>query len=161
MKGKEETLMKNAMRTVCLFILKVAFVFPILLIVKLIRLIKERRYNVDFTGYPDEDDWIDDEDNERELNEELNQYTDLPEIPEMCQIFPVNETTVIGVQFISMCPDETAHIRIIGNTTFSQIYKRRVYNEGRRKYFKLNNEKYYLKEDSIQTVQPAQAKEGK
>jgi hypothetical protein len=156
--------MKNAMRTVCLFILKVAFVFPFQLLVKLIRHIKDRRYNVDFDDYPDEDEWIDDEDNEQEIQDELNKYTDLPEMPEMCQLFYVNENTSIGVQFVSMCPDETAHIRIIGDTTFSQIYKRRVYREkghNGKRYFKLNNQKYYLKEDRTQPRQPTQAKEGK
>jgi len=153
--------MTNAMRTVSLFMLKVAFVFPFQLLVKLIRHIKDRRYNVDFDDYPDEDEWIDDEDNEQEIQDELNKYADLPEIPEMCQVFYVNENTAIGVQFVSMCPDETAHIRIIGDTTFSQLYKRRVYREGGKRYFKLNNQKYYLKEDRTQPIQPTQAKEGK
>ena len=156
--------MTNAMRTVSLFMLKVAFVFPFQLLVKIIRHIKDRRYNVDFQDYPDEDEWIDDEDNEREIQDELNKYADLPEIPEMCQMFYVDENTCIGVQFVSMCPDETAHIRIIGDTTFSQIYKRKVYREkgyNGERYFKLNNEKYYLEEDRTQPIQPTQAKEGK
>lgn len=156
--------MTNAMRAVSLFMLKVAFVFPFQLLVKLIRHIKDRRYNVDFDDYPDEDEWIDDEDNEQEIQDELNKYADLPEIPEMCQLFYVDENTSIGVQFVSMCPDETAHIRIIGDTTFSQIYKRRVYREkghNGERYFKLNNQKYYLKEDRTQPRQPTQAKEGK
>ena len=157
-------LMTSAMRTVSLFMLKVAFVFPFQLLVKLIRHIKDRRCNVDFVDYPDEDEWIDDEDNEQEIQDELNQYADLPEMPEMCQLFYVDENTSIGVQFVSMCPDETAHIRIIGDTTFSQIYKRKVYREkgyNGERYFKLNNEKYYLKEDRTQRIQPTQAKEGK
>lgn len=156
--------MTSAMRTVSLFMLKVAFVFPFQLLVKIIRHIKDRRYNVDFQDYPDEDEWIDDEDNESEIQDELNKYADLPEMPEMCQLFYVDENTCIGVQFVSMCPDETAHIRIIGDTTFSQIYKRRVYREkgyNGERYFKLNNQKYYLREDRTQPIQPTQAKEGK
>lgn len=151
----------NAMRAVCLFILKVAFVFPFRLLVKLIHYIKDRKYNINFKGYPDEDEWIDDEDNEQEIQDELNKYEDLPEMPEMCQVFPIDENTVIGVQFVSMCPDETAHIRIIGDTTFSQLYKRRVYREGGKRYFKLNNQKYYLREGIQPIIQPIQAKEGK
>ena len=156
--------MTSAMRTVSLFMLKVAFVFPFQLLVKFIHHIKDRRYNVDFQDYPDEDEWIDDEDNEIEIQDELNKYADLPEMPEMCQLFYIDENTSIGVQFVSMCPDETAHIRIIGDTTFSQIYKRRVYREkgyNGERYFKLNNQKYYLKEDRTQPIQPTQAKEGK
>ena len=52
--------------------MKVAFVFPFQLLVKLIRHIKDRRCNVDFDDYPDEDEWIDDEDNEQEIQDELN-----------------------------------------------------------------------------------------
>ena len=155
---------ESAMRTVSLFMLKVAFVFPFQLLVKLIRHIRDRRYNVDFDDYPEEDEWIDDADNEQEIQDELNKYADLPEMPEMCQLFYVDENTCIGVQFVSMCPDETAHIRIIGDTTFSQIYKRRVYREknyDEQRYFKLNNQKYYLDERRTQPIQPAQAKEGK
>jgi len=148
----------NVIRAVCLFILKVAFVFPFRLLIRLIHHIKDRRYNVDFDGYPDEDEWIDDEDNEQEIQDELNKYENLPEMPEMCQVFPIDENTVIGVQFVSMCPDETAHIRIIGDTTFSQLYKRRVYREGGKRYFKLNNQKYYLREGIQPIIQPAEDK---
>ena len=155
---------ESAMRTVSLFMLKVAFVFPFQLIAKIVRHIKDRKYNVNFNDYPDEDEWIDDADNEQDIQDELNKYADLPEMPEMCQLFYVDENTSIGVQFVSMCPDETAHIRVIGDTAFSQIYKRRVYREKNYngdRYFKLNGEKYYLKEDRTQPIQPTQAKEGK
>ena len=66
--------MLSAMRTVSLFMLKVAFVFPFQLLVKLIRHIKDRRCNVDFDDYPDEDEWIDDEDNEQEIQDEFEAF---------------------------------------------------------------------------------------
>ena len=113
-----------------------------------------------------EQDYVeqDEVDNEQELMREFNKYTDLPEIPEMAQIYNVDRATLIGVQYVSMCPDETAHIRIIGDTSFSQIYKRKVYVDKtfpQRRYFKLNNEKYYLDDSKTQPIQPTQAKKGK
>ena len=154
MKGTE-----NPMRAVCLLFLKLIFVLPFRLISKIICCIRDRRYNVDLTSYPDEDEWIDDADNERDIQDELNKYENLPEIPEMCQIFHLDKNTSIGVQYVSMCPDETAHIRIIGDTSFSNLYKRKVYREkttlGQR-YFKLNNEKYYLDDQRTQPIAPSQ-----
>lgn len=158
----------SPMRTASLFLLKLMFVWPVMRVVKLVRYIakciEDRRYYVDFSDYPDDDEWIDDEDNEQQIQDELTKYDDLPEMPEMCQVFPLGDDNCIGVQYVSMCPDETAHIRIIGDTTFSQIYKRRVFtdssNKGRR-YFKLNNAKYYLDDKRTQPIKPTQAKEGK
>ena len=148
----------------CLMLLYIWFVCPFKFIRWVIRKIKQHQekklYAVDFSDYPDEDEWIDDEDNEEELVDEVNKYSDLPEIPEMAQVIPLEENTSIGIEYVSMCPDETAHIRIIGETSFSQLYKRKVYKErGNKRYFKLNNVKYYIRE----TVQPVtvQAKEGK
>lgn len=152
------------MRIVSLFVLKLLFVLPFRLIVSTIHRLKNRKYEIDFSEYPDEEEWLDDEDNEQEINEELDKYANLPEIPEMCQLFWIDKETCIGVQFISMCPDETAHIRVIGDTTFSQIYKRRVYREKnykKERYFKLNDKKYYLDDSKTRPIDPTQAKEGK
>lgn len=122
--------------------------------------------NIDFSDYADddEDDWFDDNDNEQQIQDEISKYTSLPPLPEMSQIFCLEGGGCIGVEYVSMCPDETAHIRIIGDTTFSQQYKRRVYTErtsGKERYFKLNNIKYYLDEKRTQPIAPAQAKPGK
>lgn len=145
-----------------LFFLKLLFVWPVQFIVWIIRKIRDRRYDVDFDDYPDDDEWIDDNDNEQQIQDELTKYDNLPEIPDMCQVFRYGDVC-IGVEFVSMCPDETAHIRVIGDTTFSQLYKRRVYREKRSdaRYFKLNNEKYYLDDSRTQPIDPTQAKNGK
>ena len=152
----------STMRAVSLFFLKLIFVWPFKSIIWIIQKIKDRRYNVNFDDYPDEDEWIDDSDNEQQIQDEITKYEELPDIPEMCQVFSLGDICV-GVEFVSMCPDETAHIRIIGDTTFSQLYKRRVYREkgSNARYFKLNNEKYYLDEKRTQPVSPIQAKSGK
>ena len=147
----------------CLGLLYIMFVIPFKIIRWIFRKIRDayidRKYRVDFSDYPDEDEWIDDDDNEEELSDELTKYSNLPDIPEMAQVIPLDDNTSIGIEFVSMCPDETAHIRIIGETSFSQLYKRRVYRERNKRYFKLNNAKYYIREN----VQPitVQAKKGK
>lgn len=150
---------ESPIRAVCLLFLKLIFGIPFKIISSIIRRIRDRRYNVELNSYPDEEDWIDDNDNETEIQDELNKYENLPEIPEMCQIFQLDKNTSIGVQYVSMCPDETAHIRIIGDTSFSNLYKRKVYREkttlGQR-YFKLNNEKYYLDDQRTQPIAPSQ-----
>lgn len=155
---------ENPMRAVCLLSLKLVFVLPFRLIAKIIHCIRDRRYNVDLTSYPDEDEWIDDADNERDIQDELNKYENLPEIPEMCQIFCVDDNTTIGVEYVSMCPDETAHIRIIGDTSFSKLYKRKVYREKttlQQRYFKLNSQKYYLDDSRTQPIEPIQSEKGR
>ena len=153
------------MRFLYIWTLKIIF-SPILILWYVIKsiyyAIRDARYRDDFDDYYEyENEWIDDEDNEKELESELNKYSDLPEIPEMAQIFIIDETTCIGVQYVSMCPDETAHIRVIGDTSFSQLYKRRVYRDGNKRYFKLNNQKYFLRNSTTQPINPIQAKEGK
>lgn len=163
-----------AMRTVSLFFLKLVFIWPVKLIIKLINHIRDRRYDANIDDYADDSDKIGDErqhacqDNKISYNDEVqdapSKYDNLPEMPEMCQIFPIDDDTCIGVQFVDMCPDETAHIRVIGDTTFSQIYKRRVYREKtheKRRYFMLNGERYFLRPDTTQPIDPVQAKEGK
>ena len=144
--------------------LNLMFVWPFKFIVWCVRKIRDIKYNVDFSDYPDEDEWIDDEDNEQQIQDELSKYERLPDIPEMSQTFPLPGGGCIGVEYVSMCPDETAHIRIIGDTTYSQQYKRRVYRDNtyeQRRYFKLNNTKYYLDDKRTRPIAPTQAKLGK
>lgn len=153
------------------FVLNLLFVWPFKLIRWCVRKIADRKYNIDYDDYyydddydEDDDEWVDDEDNEQQIQDELSKYTNLPDIPEMSQTYPLPGGGCIGVEYVSMCPDETAHIRIIGDTTFSQQYKRRVYREntyGRERYFKLNNTKYYLDDKRTQPIAPIQAKKGK
>lgn len=152
---------QSATVAVCLIFLKLLIFIPSKLIKWFAHRRQEQKYLVDFSDYPDE---YEDESNEDEINDEIRQYSDLPEIPEMQQIFDLGDNTILGVQYVSMCPDETAHIRIIGDTSFSQLYKRKVYREKnykRERYFNLNNIKYYLDDRYTQPIEPLQAKKGK
>lgn len=120
----------------------------------------ERRYVIE---EDDEPDWIDDEDNDAVIQEELTAYDELEPLPDMQQIFNLDKEKVIGVQFVSFCPDETAHIRIIGDTTFSPLYKRKVYrdkSDKKERYIQINGKRCYLNEHT-KSVDPIQAKEGK
>ena len=139
----------------------ILFIWPFRFICWIVRKIRDRRYNVDFDDYPDDNEWIDDSDNEQQIQSEINKYSDLPEMPEMQQVFTLGNEMYLGVQFVSRCPDETAHIRILGDTTFSELYKRRVYRDGDDRYFKLNNKKYYLDNKRTTPVGPTQARPGK
>lgn len=157
---------QTIMEFLCVLTLKIIF-FPILILWWIIKAIynacQDANYDDTFDNYCEyEDEWVEDEDNEQEISDELNKYSELPQLPEMAQVFVIDENTCIGVQYVSMCPDETAHIRVIGDTTFSQLYKRRVYRDGNKRYFKLNNKKYFLR-NSVATrpIIPIQAKEGK
>ena len=156
------------------FYLHLLFIWPFKLVRWCIRKIRDKIQDHKFScSYDDDDDWydcsdddewVDDEDNEQQIQDELSKYANLPPIPEMCQTFPLEGGGCIGVEYVSMCPDETAHIRIIGDTTFSQQYKRKVYREKtyeEERYFKLNNVKYYLDEKRTQPIAPTQAKPGK
>lgn len=161
---------KSGLRLYSEFVVHLMFIWPFKLIVCIFKfiiwVIKKLIHRKDY-AYCDEyedddnDEWDDDEDNEQQIQDELDKYSNLPELPEMCQIFTISDETNIGVQFVSMCPDETAHIRVIGDTTFSQLYKRRVYSDREGRYFKLNNVKYYLDDRCTQPVDPEQAKKGK
>lgn len=149
----------------CIAFLKIIFVYPFRILWWLIKKIyytfKNSRDEYDLYDDDYEDEWVEDEDDEQEIKKEIDKYSNLPQIPEMAQIFFIDDVTCIGVQYVSMCPDETAHIRVIGDTSFSQLYKRRVYTEGTKRYFKLNNQKYYLRNSTTQPINPIQAKEGK
>lgn len=154
-------------RMICIGFLKLVWVYPFKILWWLLKKIyyairyRSRCEDDDDYYYEYEDEWIEDEDDEQQIAEEIDKYSNLPEMPEMVQVFPIDDTTVIGVQFVSMCPDETAHIRVIGELSFSQLYRRRVYKEGYRRYFKLNNQKFYLRDSTTQPINPVQAKEGK
>lgn len=151
--------MQNA-RVASIFMLNLIFVWPVKLVAWIICKLESRRYNVDFDDYAD-DEWTDDSDNDEQIQDELTKYDNLPEMPDMRQTFKRGDVC-IGVEFVSMCPDETAHIRIIGDTTFSQLYKRRVYRDiDNARYFKLNNEKFCLDDRRTQPIDPTQAKNGK
>lgn len=86
----------------------------------------------------------------------------MPEMPEMEQLFPVANNVFIGVQYISMCPDETAHIRIIGENAFSRIYDRKIHydsSERHERYFTVSSQKCYLDPKKTRPSGSIQAKE--
>lgn len=130
--------------------LKLIFYWPTVLLIRLVALIYHKVRYRRWEKFAEE---LCQEDDEVEL--EVLNHAD--ELPEMCQIFSVDKQTVIGVQFVTMCPDETAHIRIIGETSFSPLYKRKVRYENnydKDRYIQVNGEKYYLDAKKTRPVDP-------
>lgn len=78
--------------------------------------------------------------------EELPQLIAPDDCPEFVEIFDLDKDTVVGVEYIMRCPDETAFIRLLGDTSFSKQYKRKVYTDkNKQKYIKVDNQKLYFK----------------
>lgn len=126
---------------------------PIRLLIKLIQYIQnKRRYSTDIVyretvqphyGYNTDDD--------------VGNLQDLLECPEFLQYFHKSDELGVGLEYIEMTPDETAVLRIVGESTFSKQYRRRIYtNKLGKKYFKLNGEHYYLRKKQITPIQPTQ-----
>jgi hypothetical protein len=150
-----------------LLVLKILFsivFFPFILLLKFIkwrRKVKQEK---------EEDEMLyqlqlmhDDCREEEEIEMEIKSINQRPDLPDMAQIFSISGDTLIGVQFVSMCPDETAHIRIIGEDTFSQLYRRKVYYEKgypHDRYINVSGQRYYLDPKKTRPI-TIQAKEGK
>ena len=130
---------------VCVLFLKFIF-FPVKLLFRIISWIY-RSIRASRSSRRVEEDPVPLDDIDESTEEPDEEETSLPEIPEMQQIFRLSNEMVVGVQYVSMCPDETAHIRIIGEEEFTPLFKRKVYREktyDRRRYIKVSNEKHYL-----------------
>lgn len=168
------------------FILKLMFVYPFQLMYYILKYLflflrwisrtvtdaiyerkthRRKSYGYRIVGYEeideDEEEEASTEVENVQVEDELSKYDNLPPLPEMCQIYDLGPDLCVGVQFVSRCPDETAHIRIIGDTEFSEIYKRKVYTEKYDKslrYFKLNDKKYYLDNRRTQPIIQNQTK---
>lgn len=96
------------------------------------------------------------EDDECEIVKDLSETL---ECPEFMQYFSKSADIGIGLEYVEMCPDETAVLRIVGETTFSKQYRRRIYTDKRgEKFFKLNGEQYYLRQSKVKPVEPTQEK---
>jgi len=79
------------------------------------------------------------------------------ECPEFLQFFTKSKEIGVGLEYIEMSPDETAVIRIVGETTFSKQYRRRIYTDRLGgKYFKLNGQQYHLRRPATAPRTPTQ-----
>lgn len=139
----------KALRQDCLFILKGLWFLitcPIRLLIWLFSTIPKREPYVEEVIEDDECEDV------KDLSEAL-------ECPEFMQYFTKSDEIGIGLEYIEMCPDETAVLRIVGETTFSKQYRRRIYTGKRgEKFFKLNGEQYYIRQSKAKPVVPAQGK---
>ena len=114
-------------------VLKYGIAVPICFIAKALKdLISNRKYKVEEEVVTDKAE---------EIIEELS-------IPEFMQVFDIDADTVLGIECIYRCPDETAFVRVVHEDTFSNQYKRKVRydKETNAKYIVVSNKKYYIKE---------------
>lgn len=65
--------------------------------------------------------------------------------PEFLQIINLPDGSVLGIQKIIRCPDETAVVRILTEKDYSKPFNRKVYGDiWKGKYIKLDNQKYFI-----------------
>jgi len=67
------------------------------------------------------------------------------ECPEFQQIFEIGDDLILGIEFVSRRPDETAFVRVVGDTWVGEQYKKKVYTVGDKRFIKLDATKLYLK----------------
>ena len=117
-------------RTFCLWLLGLIFLTPF----RIIRWLFSQRRTVveDELEYNDEDDCIPDDPDP------------LATCPEFMQIIDINEDTVIGIEDIVWCPDETALLRVLTEKDVSKSFKKKVYQFKKDRYIKIGTDKVYL-----------------
>lgn len=131
------------LKAASILILKVLFVFPFKLIIGIVKLFKRRepvrKYEV-FTPIVEP----------LPIEEYEDEYED--EMPEFCQIFEIGNGIILGLEYLDMTPELVAAVRLVSDTAVSKRYFRKVYTDKtftRDKYFKMNNTKYYIKDDLV------------
>lgn len=74
------------------------------------------------------------------------------ECPEFREIFEAGDGIIIGVEYITRTPDETAVIRVLSDKSFSKQFKKKVYTEknaSKSKYIKVDGKKLYIKNTRV------------
>lgn len=95
-------------------------------------------------SFESSEDIIDYEIDLDEETEKQEEFTD-EELPEFQQIIPIDQHTLVGIEYLDLLPDETAIVRVVTETSFSKQYKKKVYTDrSKEKYIHINNEKHYI-----------------
>ena len=82
---------------------------------------------------------------EYEEDEELEDDEEPEEELYFCQIFSLNDDTDLHIIKVEYCPEETAFIRIVGESSYTKPYKRKVRkDEAGNRFIEFNDKKYYL-----------------
>lgn len=72
-----------------------------------------------------------------------------------CQLFTLGEDMCLFIDHVEMCPDETAFIRVVGEESYTPLYKRKVRkNKNEQRYIIFNNTNYYLDDKKTQPIIP-------
>ena len=70
-----------------------------------------------------------------------------------CQLFTLGEDMCLFIHHVEMCPDETAFIRVVGEESYTPLYKRKVRRtKGGDRYIVFNGTNYYLDDKKTQPI---------
>lgn len=124
---------------------------PIIVIIILIFKGKKMRNDI-YPGYTEILKKIQ-EDKEETTSYHSEQQTIACEELPFQQLFKLGKDMSLIVDHVEMCPDETAFIRVLGERSFTPLYKRKVRRdkEGRR-HIVFNGQNYYLNDKKTQPI---------
>ena len=73
------------------------------------------------------------------------------ECPEFSEIHELENGMVLGIEYVTPTPDETAVVRVLSNDTFSKQYKRKVYKKRGMgiRYIKIDGRQIELKKNEV------------
>ena len=94
---------------------------------------------------------------EEDENEDIacNEYFDDTEELPFCQLFRINKEVSLFIDHVEMCPDETAFIRVVGEESYTPLYKRKVKrNRVGDRFIVFNGTNYYLNDKKTQPIIP-------
>lgn len=131
--GRRGTRVSPLARQMCIGILKFFFVTPFHILHALVT---------------PQDTWQDVDDTQEDVFEtekELFDPNPLATCPEFMQIINIDKDTVVGIEKIVWCPDETAILRVLTQEEVSKPFKKRVYYWRTDRFIRLGPNKIYLK----------------
>lgn len=107
-----------------------------------------------YSGVPDRivDEELTMDYNDDDTQQEQDNVEEYDELA-FCQLFELGDNMCLIVQRVEMCPDETAFIRVLGDDSYTPVYKRKVRRtKGNTRYIVFNSTNYYLDDAKTQPV---------
>ena len=77
---------------------------------------------------------------------------DIEELP-FCQLFKIGKDMCLMIDHVELCPDETAFIRVVGDESYTPLYKRKVRRDkADNRFIVFNGKNYYLDNKKTQPI---------
>lgn len=77
---------------------------------------------------------------------------DIEELP-FCQLFSIGKDMCLMIDHVELCPDETAFIRVVGDESYTHLYKRKVRRDkSDNRFIVFNGKNYYLDNKKTQPI---------